>query len=49
VAMKVHPEVENKPIGQRSKWMRRTRDQVIRDLQQELAGTPGIAVDQGRR
>jgi thiamine pyrophosphate-dependent acetolactate synthase large subunit-like protein len=38
VAMKVHPEIENKPIGQRSKWMRRTREQVIKDLQQELAG-----------
>jgi phosphonopyruvate decarboxylase len=38
VAMKVRPEVENKPIGQRSKWMRRTREQVIKDLQQELAG-----------
>jgi len=37
VAMKVHPEVENKPIGQRSKWMRKTREQAIADLQQELA------------
>lgn len=37
VAMKVHPEIENKPIGQRSKWMRKTRVQAIADLQRELA------------
>ena len=37
VAMKVHPEIENKPIGQRSKWMRKTREQAIADLQRELA------------
>lgn len=43
VAMKVHPEVENKPIGQRRKWMTRTREQVIRDLQQELAAQPASA------
>jgi len=36
VAMKVHPEIENKPIGQRSKWMRKTRLQAIADLQREL-------------
>ncbi len=36
VAMKVHPEVENKPIGQRTKWLTRSRPQVIRDLQREL-------------
>jgi len=41
VALKVHPEVQNKPIGQRDKkWMSRTRQQAIRDLQQEV----GIAV-----
>jgi hypothetical protein len=32
----VHPEIENKPIGQRSKWMRKTRLQAIADLQREL-------------
>lgn len=32
VAMKVIPEVENKPIGQRRKWQTRTREQVLRDL-----------------
>lgn len=37
VAMKVHPEIENKPIGQRSKWMRKTREQAIADLQRVLA------------
>jgi thiamine pyrophosphate-dependent acetolactate synthase large subunit-like protein len=37
VAMKVHAEIENKPIGQRSKWMRKTREQAIADLQRELA------------
>lgn len=44
VAMKVHPEVENRPIGQRTKWMRRTREQAIRDLQQELATPPATSV-----
>lgn len=43
VAMKVHPEVENKPIGQRRKWMTRTREQVIKDLQQELSESRGRA------
>jgi len=37
VAMKVHPEIENRPIGQRSKWMRKTREQAIADLQRVLA------------
>jgi thiamine pyrophosphate-dependent acetolactate synthase large subunit-like protein len=36
VSMKVNPEVENKPIGQRTKWLKRTRDEVIRSLQKEL-------------
>lgn len=36
VAMKVVPEIENKPIGQRTRWQTRTRDQVLLDLQQEL-------------
>ena len=41
VALKVHPEVQNTPIGKRDKkWMSRTRQQAIRDLQQEV----GIAV-----
>ncbi len=36
VAMKVTPEVENNPIGQRPRWQTRTREQVVRDLQAEL-------------
>jgi len=36
VAMKVLPEVENKPIGQRKRWQTRTREQVLKDLRQEL-------------
>jgi len=36
VALKVLANVQNKPIGQRPKWMTRPRDQQIRDLQREL-------------
>lgn len=36
VAMKVFPEIENTPIGQRVRWQTRSRDQVLVDLQQEL-------------
>jgi thiamine pyrophosphate-dependent acetolactate synthase large subunit-like protein len=36
VAMKVVPEVENNPIGRRRKWQTRTREQVLKDLRQEL-------------
>ncbi len=37
VALKVHPDVQNKPIGQRDKsWMSRTRTQVLKDLRVEL-------------
>lgn len=39
VAMKVVPEIENDPIGRRRRWQTRTRDQVIKDLQQELGIT----------
>jgi len=39
VAMKVLPEVENKPIGQRKRWQTRTREQVLKDLRQELGIT----------
>jgi len=39
VAMKVTPEVENNPIGQRPRWQTRTRDQVVRDLRAELGLT----------
>ena len=36
VAMKVVPEVENTPIGQRRRWQTRTREQVVKDLQAAL-------------
>ncbi len=36
VAMKVHADVENKPITQRTKWQKRTRPQVLGDLRREL-------------
>lgn len=36
VALKVRPEVENKPIGSRSKWRTRSQVQVIADLKKEL-------------
>jgi len=42
VALKVLPEVENTPIGQRSRWNPRSRDQVIQDLRTEL-GLGGTA------
>lgn len=36
VALKVWPEVENTPIGQRVRWRRRTADKVVADLRSEL-------------
>jgi thiamine pyrophosphate-dependent acetolactate synthase large subunit-like protein len=36
VALKVVPEVENLPIGQRPRWQTRTRDRVLADLRAEL-------------
>ena len=36
VALKVLPEVENTPIGRRSRWQTRTRDKVVQDLRMEL-------------
>ena len=36
VAMKVHPDVENKPIDQRVRWRKRGWTQVIGDLQRKL-------------
>ena len=32
VALKVYPEVENEPIGRRSRWQTRGREQVLKDL-----------------
>jgi thiamine pyrophosphate-dependent acetolactate synthase large subunit-like protein len=39
VALKVRPEVENKPIGARTKWRKRSQVQAIADLQKELGIT----------
>jgi thiamine pyrophosphate-dependent acetolactate synthase large subunit-like protein len=36
VALKVRPEVENKPIGSRTKWRTRPPVQVVMDLKKEL-------------
>jgi len=36
VAMKVHPDVENKPIDQRVRWRTRGWTQVIADLQRKI-------------
>jgi thiamine pyrophosphate-dependent acetolactate synthase large subunit-like protein len=36
VALKVVPEVENVPIGQRSRWQTRTRDKVLADFREEF-------------
>jgi phosphonopyruvate decarboxylase len=37
VALKIHPDVQNKPIGQRDKsWQSRTRTQVLQDLRKAL-------------
>jgi thiamine pyrophosphate-dependent acetolactate synthase large subunit-like protein len=39
VTMKVAPEVENNPIGQRPRWQTRSRDQMLQDLKTELGLT----------
>ena len=36
VALKIVPEVQNDPIGKRTKWLLRSREQVLKDLQQEM-------------
>jgi hypothetical protein len=41
VALKVVPEVENVPIGSRRRWLTRTRDEVVQDLQMELGPRAG--------
>ena len=47
VALKVAQEVENEPIGRRSRWNTRSRDKVVQDLRGELrlpplAGKPAL-------
>jgi thiamine pyrophosphate-dependent acetolactate synthase large subunit-like protein len=37
VALKVLPEVENTPIGQRVRWRKRSSDKVVSDLREALA------------
>jgi phosphonopyruvate decarboxylase len=39
VALKVVPEVENVPIGQRTRWQTRTRDRVLADFRAEFGIT----------
>src|SRR5262245_13715557 len=34
--LKVRPEIENKPIGSRSQWRKRSQVQVVADLRKEL-------------
>jgi thiamine pyrophosphate-dependent acetolactate synthase large subunit-like protein len=36
IALKVKPDVENKPIGSRVKWRKRSQAQVVQDLKKEL-------------
>jgi len=36
VALKIIPEIQNEPIGQRPKWSVRSRQQILQDLQQDL-------------
>ena len=36
VTLKVRPEVENKPIGSRTKWRKRSQVQAVLDLKKEL-------------
>ena len=36
VALKVNPDIENKPIGARVKWRKRSQVQVVADLKKEL-------------
>ncbi len=40
VALKVVPEVETKPIGQRRRWQTRSRERVIEDLRGALGIAP---------
>lgn len=37
---KVHPEIENRPIGQRGSWRKRSPAQVISDARKALKGSP---------
>lgn len=39
VAMKIHADIQNKPIGQRVKWMKKTREQAINDMRKAVGIT----------
>jgi thiamine pyrophosphate-dependent acetolactate synthase large subunit-like protein len=39
VAMKIVPEIEMKPLGQRRRWQTRSREHVLQDLRAELGIT----------
>ena len=41
VTMKMVPEIENVPIGQRVRWQKKTRDQTILDMQNDLGPREG--------
>ena len=36
IALKVKPDIENKPIGSRVRWRKRSQVQVVADLKKEL-------------
>ena len=36
---KVHPEIENRPIGQRGSWRKRSPAQVVSDTRQALVAS----------
>jgi thiamine pyrophosphate-dependent acetolactate synthase large subunit-like protein len=40
VALKVRPEIENTPIGGRSKWRKRSQAQAVAELKKELGIAP---------
>src|SRR5579862_5114597 len=40
VALKVYPEIENAPIGSRVRWNKRSRTEVVVDLQKKLGVSP---------
>jgi thiamine pyrophosphate-dependent acetolactate synthase large subunit-like protein len=39
VALKVFPEIENDPIGRRKRWRTRSREEILKSLQEELGVT----------
>lgn len=41
VALKVYPEIENAPIGSRVRWNKRSRTEVVVDLQKKLGIAAG--------